>query len=88
MTEEIDLVACLVAFQPGAEWKIDNNDYSSLEWYSDSNKPTLKQLQDCWSKVLEDKKAEADKIIANAAAKAALLERLGITADEAKLLLA
>jgi len=28
----------------GAEWSINNEEYDSLEWYSDSPKPTKAQL--------------------------------------------
>jgi len=88
MPQEIDLVACLLEFAPGAEWKIDNNDYASLEWYSDSEKPSLKDLESAWPKVLEKRQAELDKLANQAQAKEVLLARLGITAEEAQLLLA
>ena len=80
MFKEIDLVACLLEYEKGAEWKIDNNDYSSLEWFSDTPKPSLKDLTDCWSAVLAKKEEKLQ-------ARAALLQKLGITEDEAKLLL-
>lgn len=86
MSQEIDLVACLLAFQPGAEWKIDNNDYSSLEWYSVTDKPTLEQLENCWLQVLESKQLKLDELAQKAAARVDLLNRLGITAQEADLL--
>ena len=72
-------------YNSNAEWTIDGDDYQTLNWLSkDITKPTKKQLEDLLPSVATAK-AEAD---ANKAeAKAALLDRLGITAEEAKLLL-
>jgi hypothetical protein len=68
-----------------AEWSINANDYDQLTWLSDTPKPTKKQLDDLW----EDTLAKIEtQVQAKIQAKAELLERLGITADEAKLLLA
>jgi hypothetical protein len=68
-----------------AEWTLNGDDYSGLTWLSDTPKPTKKQLDDLWAEVQAEIVAEAE---AKAAEKAALLDRLGITQNEAKLLLA
>ena len=70
---------------PGVELSISGVDYEDIEWYG--KKPAITKAEyeagfaqyDAW-------KAEQDA--AKAAQKAALLDRLGITEDEAKLLLA
>ena len=72
--------------KPTAEFVITNDDYSTIEWHVlDGDAPTQKQIDDAIkavkAKEVADAKAQAD-------AKAALLARLGITEDEAKLLLA
>lgn len=58
--------------------------FDNLDWLDARPKPTWKQLQDIWTtlepKLLTEAKAKAQ-------AKADLLKRLGITQDEAKLLL-
>ena len=41
-----DYAAVLTAIRPGSEWSLDNNDYATLEWYSDTPKPTKKTLDD------------------------------------------
>lgn len=82
MNDNIDLVACLVEYQKGAEWKIDNNDYKSLEWFSDTPKPTLQQLENCWPAVLEKRQSKLD---AKKAAEAKLAA-LGLTADDLRAL--
>jgi hypothetical protein len=67
-----------------AEWTLDGNSYQDLNWLSDSPKPSKKELDDQWDSVLKEIETEAT---AKAASKAALLEKLGITAEEARLIL-
>ena len=68
---------------PNTEWVIRGGDFDSIEWIK-GEKITKVQFEagfaqfDAW-KAEQDSKAEADK--------AALLAKLGITADEARLLL-
>ena len=71
--------------KPNAEWSITDNDYSTTVWHTlDGDEPTAKQIQDTIKQIKADEITEAKT---RALAKAALLNRLGITADEAKLLL-
>jgi hypothetical protein len=80
----IDYTLILKTHFNGSEWTLNGNDYAGLTWLSDTSKPTKKELDDLWQTTLaavEQKKAEA------VAARQAILDRLGITADEAKLLL-
>lgn len=65
-------------------WTIDGNSYAGLKWLSDTTKPSEEELLSHWDSVLAEVEAEAQD---KAAEKAALLNRLGITAEEAKLLL-
>ena len=48
---ETDYAAVLTAIRPGTSWVLNNNDYSTLEWLSDSPKPTKKTLDDAWPQV-------------------------------------
>ena len=67
-----------------AEWTLNGDNYEGLTWLSDTPKPTKKELDDLWQSTLaavEKKKSDA------AAARQSVLDRLGITADEATLLL-
>jgi hypothetical protein len=67
--------------KPGAEFSFTDENYSTIKWdVLDGSAPTIKQIDD---EIKRIKDAEAAK----PAAKSALLERLGITADEAALLL-
>ena len=80
----IDYTQILFREFAGSSWTLDGDDYAGLTWLSDTPKPTKKELDDLWDKVKSDMKAEAQ---AKANAKAALLSKLGITAEEAVLLL-
>jgi len=70
---------------PNVEWKITDNDLSTLEIFTEGfANPTKKQIED----TIKDLQNEHDLAQQNKAAeKAALLAKLGITEDEAKLLL-
>ena len=48
---DTDYAAVLTAIRPGTSWVLNNNDYSTLEWLSDSPKPTKKTLDDAWPQV-------------------------------------
>ncbi len=71
--------------KPTAEFSFQDDDYSTIKWdVLEGNAPTQKQIDDAIEQVEADELVEAE---AKATAKAALLERLGITQDEANLLL-
>ena len=80
----ISYTAILQRKYVGSQWTLNGDDYEGLVWLSDTDKPTKKELDDLWPQVQSEMAAE---IGTKATAKAALLDRLGITADEAKLLL-
>jgi len=66
---------------PNSEFSIKENDYSTIEWIVLENKAPTKTEIDA---EIQRMSAEVE---AKAIAKAALLDRLGITAEEAALLL-
>lgn len=75
------LVQAIRSLRPESEFSFTDNDYSTIKWdVLESDAPTAKEIDD---EIKRIKASEASK----EAAKAALLERLGITADEAALLL-
>lgn len=67
-----------------AQWTLNGDDYEGLSWLSDSPKPTKEELDSLWPEVKAELEAEKTQ---EKTKKQALLDRLGITADEAKLLL-
>ena len=80
-----DLAKAIRLIKPNAEFSYQNDDYSTIKWdVLEGNAPTQAEIdaaieQVKANEIAADTKAEADK--------AALLAKLGITADEAKLLL-
>ena len=80
----IDLTLILTRKYAGSSWTLDGDDYQGLTWLSDTPKPTKAKLESLWTIVVDE--IEAEKA-AKESTRLALLDRLGITADEAKLLL-
>jgi len=80
-----DLAKAIRLLKPNSEFSYQNDDYSTIKWnVLEGNAPTQAEIdaaieQVKANEIAADAKAEADK--------AALLAKLGITADEAKLLL-
>lgn len=79
------LSAAIKSLRPNAEFSYVDGDYSTIKWdILEGNAPGIKEIEAEMTRLKElDIQAEADK----EAAKTALLAKLGITADEAKLLL-
>ena len=80
----ITLDIVLLNLYPGAKWTLNGDTYDDLIWYSDTTKPTEKELEDGRKTVavlLAKQKTDRET------KRAELLARLGITADEAALLL-
>jgi hypothetical protein len=80
----IDYAAILSRRYAGKEWTLNGDEYTGLTWLSDGAKPSKKTLDDLWASVQQE---IADEAAAKAVAREALLTKLGITADEAQLLL-
>jgi hypothetical protein len=76
-----DVLSMLI---PQGGWVISGSDYDSIQWLE--CEPITKAQFEAGFAQYDAWKAEQDS--AKAAQKAALLDRLGITEDEAKLLLA
>jgi hypothetical protein len=80
------LVKAIKKLKPTAEFSFTNDDYSTIKWdVLEGEAPTQLEIDAAIEQVKADEIAEAE---AKANQKAALLDRLGITEDEAKLLLA
>jgi len=79
------LVEAIRNLKPSSEFVITEADYSTIEWHIlEGTAPTKAQVTAEITKIkAADLTAEAD----HQASKAALLARLGITEDEAKLLI-
>jgi hypothetical protein len=86
MKDQIDyLVEAIRLLRPNSEFVLTNDDYSTIKWnVLEGKAPTQAEVDEAIEQVKAD---EITKAAAKAAEKAALLERLGITQEEANLLL-
>ena len=76
------IAKALLSLRPNSEFSFIGDDYSTIEWHViKGTKPTPAEIDAAIEKVKADEAAQAAK-------KAELLARLGITEAEAKLLLA
>jgi hypothetical protein len=81
--KHIDKINAIFAIRPDAEFVLIGDE---IEWLDENQtEPTLSEIEEALAQY-NTRKAEQDAT--KAAQKAALLDRLGITEDEAKLLLA
>ena len=79
------LLKAIKHLKPTAEFSFTDNDYSTIKWdVLEGKAPTQSEIDNAIKQVKADEIAEAE---AKATQKAALLDRLGITENEAKLLL-
>jgi hypothetical protein len=80
----IDYSKILSRKYKGSEWTLNGEDYAGLTWLSDTPKPTKSTLDGLWSEVVAEIEAEESS---KSAARKAVLDKLGVTAEEAVLLL-
>ena len=79
------LVQAIKSLKPSAEFSFTEEDYSTIKWdVLDGVAPTIDEIN---AEIVKIKAQEESDKVTKAANKAALLERLGITAEEATLLL-
>ena len=79
-----DIADAILTLVPNAEFTFQETDLESLQWHSKTSRPTNEQIL---AAVENNEALKIQAATAKAAEKAALLAKLGITADEAKLLL-
>jgi hypothetical protein len=83
--ENRDIVKVLSILTPDAQFVLIGDNYADIEWLSETiSKPTKAQVEQKHAEIVNNMEAELTQ---KAADKTALLARLGISAEEAKLLL-
>jgi hypothetical protein len=81
----LEIVKALNILRPDSTWTLQGEDYSSIEWLDKKTQaPTIAEVE---AKIAELPQIEAQAKAAQDAEKAALLAKLGITSEEAALLL-
>ena len=79
------LVKAIKKLKPNAEFSFTEDDYSTIKWdVLDGDAPTLAEVNAAIEEVKTDEIADAQ---AKATQRQAILDRLGITVEEAQLLL-
>ena len=79
------LVQAIKKLKPSSEFSFTEDDYSTIKWdVLDGDAPTQADIDAEIDKIKADETTAAAKAVTD---KAALLAKLGITAEEAKLLL-
>lgn len=80
----MDISKILNAKFKDSYWTLDGDDYSGLTWLSDTPKPSKKAIEDLWQIVVSEAEAEVQAKIQK---RNELLARLGLTAEEAAMLI-
>jgi hypothetical protein len=80
----IDYTTILTRRYKDQIWSLSGNDYDGLVWHSNTSKPSKATLDGLWASVQQE---IADEATIKAVNKKAVLDRLGITEAEAKLIL-
>jgi len=79
------LVTAIQSLCPGAEFSFTEDNYATIEWHIlEGTAPTKAEIE---KEIVKIKAADEKAKVSAETAKAELLGRLGITAEEAKLLL-
>lgn len=79
------LVAAIHKLKPNAEFTFKENNYSTIQWLElEGTAPSQAQIDTAIADIKANEVAQAD---VQAVSKAALLDRLGLTAEEAALLI-
>ena len=79
------LIKAIRKLKPTAEFSFQEDDYSTVKWdVLEGDAPTQAEIDDAIEQIKAEEISEAET---KAAAKAALLAQLGITEEQAKLLL-
>jgi hypothetical protein len=80
-----DLVKAIRLLKPNSEFSFQGTDYSTIKWdVIDGDEPTWAEIQAAHQQIKSAEEAEAEEAKIK---REALLARLGITEEEAKLLL-
>jgi two-component SAPR family response regulator len=78
--------SAIAKLRPNKEYSVNGQDVTQIEWQDPKTKPITQEELD--AAILEIQAERITEAETKATAKAALLKRMGLTADEAALLLA
>jgi hypothetical protein len=85
MNDSTIIVFAIRNLRPGSEFVFENDDYDTIQWHSlNGNPPTKAEVEAEIAKVKQQLVVDAQE---KEAKRTALLDRLGLTEEEAQLLL-
>jgi hypothetical protein len=64
------------------DWTLSGENYEGLTWLSESEKPTLEELENLWDEVESELQAKADAVVATRSSALAKLAAIGLTPEE------
>jgi hypothetical protein len=76
----IDYAIILSRHYADKQWILNGDNYDGLVWLSDTAKPTKTKLDSLWAEIQQE---ISDEKTAKIALRQAVLDKLGLTADEA-----
>jgi len=83
--EEIYLTLAILNLRPNSEFSYTENDYSTIKWdILDGDAPTQKEID---AEIKRIKTLETDEAKTKDKQRQAILDRIGLTADELKLII-
>ena len=78
----MDIAAVLTNKFVGSEWTLNGDNYKGLTWLSETEKPTLEELENLWDEVASELQAKADAKVATRSSALAKLAEIGLTPEE------
>jgi hypothetical protein len=78
----MDIALILSEKYPGKEWHLIGDDYSGLNWLSETDKPTLSEISELWTEVQAEQLAVKETKAAARSSALAKLAALGLTEEE------
>ena len=82
--KHIEITKALRYLTPNAEWSLTGDNFDDIIWLDSQEQPSKEEIE---KTIAEIAKLEAEKAKIEADLKVDILQKLGITADEAALLL-
>jgi len=77
----VDSASALSRFEKD-DWVLIGQNYEGLTWLSESEKPTLEELENLWEEVEGELQAKADAVVATRSSALAKLAAIGLTPEE------
>lgn len=82
MENKIDYLSILDKKFKDKEWSINGFRYEDIQWFSDTPKPTKKEMDALWDEVMKEVKSDRESTITEQDLILSKLESVGLDLDE------